>query len=142
MLKEQILNAIPVLEEDENPLVKAFTCERDNLVEAVMELANKCKYNALLDITVVEYPEDMVGVYNLMNFDEMDEVCLSIHFPKDDLWLPSLTDVFKAANILEREHYDLFGVEYKGHPNLTRIFLPDDFVGHPLRKEYVNHIRK
>lgn len=142
LLKEQLINAIPTLSEDENPHVTAFTCERDDLVQTVMDLANKCGYVALLDLSVVEYPDDMVGVYNLMNLEDMDTLCLSVHFSKDELWLPSLNDVFKAAYVLEREMYDLFGVEYKGHPDLRRIFLPDDFVGHPLRKDYENHIRK
>lgn len=142
MIKEQIMNVIPALVEEEDANVTAFTVDRDALVEAVMDLANKCGYDALLDLCAVEYPEDMVGVYNLMNFEDMDMVRVSVHFPKDDLWLPSLDGVFKAAYILERESYDLMGVDYKGHPDLRRIFLADDFVGHPLRKDYENHVRK
>lgn len=141
MLKEQILNAIPALSTVEDAHVSAFSVAREDLVQAIMELANKCRYDALLDLSVVECPEDMVGVYNLMNLDDMDMIRVEVHFSKDELWLPSLNDVFKAAYILEREMYDLFGVDYKGHPDLKRIFLPDDFVGHPLRKDYENHIR-
>lgn len=142
MLKEQILNAIPVLSDVEDAYTTVVAVDRDNLVQAVMDLASKCKYDGFLDMSVVEYEEDFVGVYNLMNFVDMDELRLEVHFPKDDAWLPSLTGVFKACIVLERESYDLMGVEYKGHPDLRRIFLPDDFVGHPLRKEYNNPIRK
>ena len=101
MLKEQIMNVIPALKEEEDPRVTAFTVERDDFVQAIMYLANKCGYDALLDLCAVEYPEDMVGVYNLMNFEDMDMIRVSVHIPKDDLWLPSLDSVFKAAYVLE-----------------------------------------
>lgn len=58
--------------------------ERDDFVQAIMDLANKCGYDALLDLCAVEYPEDMVGVYNLMNFEDMDMIRVSVHIPKDD----------------------------------------------------------
>lgn len=61
------MNVIPALQEEEDPRVTAFTVERDDFVQAIMDLANKCKYDALLDLCAVEYPDDMVGVYNLMN---------------------------------------------------------------------------
>ena len=142
MLKEQILNAVPALSDVEDAFSTVVSCERENLVEVVMDLANKCKYDGFLDTCVVEFEEDFVGVYNLMNLEDMDMLRLEVHFPKDDAWLPSLSGFFKACLILERESYDLMGVEYKGHPDLRRVFLPDDFVGHPLRKSYNNPIRK
>lgn len=135
------MNVIPALVEEPEEKQTAFRVERDELVQVIMDLANKCGYDALLDLCAVEYPEDMVGVYVLMNFEDMDMIRVSVHIPKDDLWLPSLNDVFKAAYVLERETYDLMGIDYKGHPDLRRIFLADDFVGHPLRKDYENHVR-
>lgn len=57
-------------------------------------------------------------------------------FVREDQPLPSLVGVFAGANWPEREAYDLFGVVFEGHPELTRIYLPDDWEGHPLRKDY------
>lgn len=141
MIKEQLLNALPMLTEVEHPNIVSFEVDRDQFIEAVTGLANLCAYNALIDLTVVEYPEDMAGVYHLMNMEDMDMICVTVRFSKEDLWLPSLTDIFNAANVMEREAYDFFGVDYKGHPNLTRILCPDDFVGFPLRKDYKSFVR-
>lgn len=141
LVKEQILNAIPALTEVEDAYSVVFSVARENLLDVINTLAHTCNYDALLDLTVVENPEEMVGIYVLMNLEDMDELRLEVSFSKEELWLPSLTGVFQAANVLERENYDFFGIDYQGHPNLKRILCPDDFVGHPLRKDYENHIR-
>jgi NADH-quinone oxidoreductase subunit C len=61
---------------------------------------------------------------------------VAVGTPDDAATLPSVTAIYPTANFHEREVYDLFGVEFTGHPNLTRILMPDDWVGHPQRKDY------
>jgi NADH-quinone oxidoreductase subunit C len=67
---------------------------------------------------------------------------LKVRVPGDDPHLPSVTSIYPAAGWLEREVYDLFGIGFDGHPDLRRVLMPDDWEGHPLRKDYPVQIRK
>lgn len=67
---------------------------------------------------------------------------LKVRVSGSDAWVPSLTPLWPAANWLEREVFDLFGVAFTGHPDLRRILTPDDWEGHPLRKDYPVQVRK
>jgi NADH-quinone oxidoreductase subunit C len=67
---------------------------------------------------------------------------LKVRVSGSDAWVPTLTSLWPAANWLEREVFDLFGVAFTGHPDLRRILTPDDWVGHPLRKDYPVQVRK
>lgn len=120
-----------------------FRVDRTDLVRALETLKDdsELQFVALLDITAVEYPEEMCGVYIMMNLDDHQMIYVEVPFSKDDLHLPTITGLFAAANILEREVYDLFGIIYDGHPDLRRVLCADDFVGFPLRKDYVSHTR-
>ncbi len=61
---------------------------------------------------------------------------LRVNLPDEGARLPTATNVYRAANVMEREAYDFFGVVFDGHPNMSRILMPDDWVGHPHRKDY------
>jgi NADH-quinone oxidoreductase subunit C len=74
-------------------------------------------------------------VYHLLSHKNRRRVCLKVGVPEDDLSVPTLTGLWATANWQERETYDMFGITFTGHPNLYRILMPEDWVGHPLRKD-------
>lgn len=75
-------------------------------------------------------------ILNLISTSRNERILVSTRVPYDAPSVPTLTDVFQGANFYEREAYDLFGIDFPGHPDLTRILMPDDWEGHPLRKDY------
>ncbi|HTR97794.1 MAG TPA: NADH-quinone oxidoreductase subunit C [Candidatus Acidoferrales bacterium] len=74
-------------------------------------------------------------VYNLLSLANARRVTLKVRIPEDNLRVPSVTSVWPTANWHERETYDFYGIEFTGHPDLTRILLPEDWTGWPLRKD-------
>jgi NAD(P)H-quinone oxidoreductase subunit J len=85
---------------------------------------------------------DLVSVYHLIkmsdNADRPDEVRLKVFLPREDPKVPSVYWIWKSADFQERESFDMYGIVYEGHPNLKRIMMPEDWVGWPLRKDYVS----
>ncbi len=75
-------------------------------------------------------------VLNLLSHEHVRRLRIRVGVPAGDPVVPSITGVFPGANFYEREAYDLFGILFDGHPDLTRIVMPDDWDGHPLRKDY------
>jgi len=99
-----------------------------------------CDY--LVDVTAVDYPsreKRFDVVYVLHSFKLNERVRLKIYVA-DNQTIPSVTAIWPTANWLEREVYDMFGIMFSGHPNLTRILLPEGWKGYPLRKDY--HIQQ
>jgi len=95
-------------------------------------------YNFLTDETAADYPKREKRfdiVYHLYSFERNNRLRLRVQVGAEEK-VPSVTGVWRTANWLEREIYDMFGVVYEGHPDLKRILLPDEWVGHPLRKDY------
>lgn len=74
--------------------------------------------------------------YNLVNIGERKRLRLKVRVDEDDLVVPSVTPVYRAANWNERECWDMFGIRFEGHEDLRRMFMPEDFEYHPLRKEF------
>lgn len=108
---------------------------REHAHEAVAALRD-AGYTHLSLLTAQEGEAGVDLVYALTDRREGAMVALRVALPEDALVADSITDLWPGANPLEREVFDLFGVEFQGHPGLTRIVLRDDFVGHPLRKSY------
>ena len=97
------------------------------------------QFNYLTDITAVDwYPAEprFEVVYHLLSIPRKDRVRLKVRLAGDDPNLESVTPVYPSANYCEREVFDLFGIRFSGHPYLRRIMMPEDWEGHPLRKDY------
>lgn len=86
--------------------------------------------------------KELVSFYHLVKVsddaDRPEEVNLKVFLPRDNPKVPSVYWIWKTADWQERESYDLYGIVYEGHPNLKRILMPEDWVGWPLRKDYVS----
>jgi NADH-quinone oxidoreductase subunit C len=113
--------------------------------ERIVEVCRACRdtkgleYNFLSDVTGIDYypQEPRFGVaYHLYSMLHNRSLRLKVVLPGDAPTVPSVTDVYPVANWPEREIYDLLGVTFTGHPDLRRILMPDNWEGHPLRKDY------
>lgn len=97
------------------------------------------QFNYLADVTCVDWipaePRFEV-VYHLLSMAKKHRLRLKVALSGDDPVLESAVPVFPSANFFEREVFDLFGIRFSGHPNLRRILMPEDWEGHPLRKDY------
>ena len=106
---------------------------------ALLRDDSSCPFNYLSDITCVDwYPSEprFEVVYHLLSLREKERVRLKVRLGGDNPTIHSVVSVWPAANLFEREIFDLFGIRFTGHPNLERLLMPDDWEGHPLRKDY------
>ncbi len=114
--------------------------DKEDLIEVTLFLkTNKdTKFRQLIDITVVDYPEKAQRfkiVYLFLSHEFNQRIILSYTINEKEL-IPSLTSVFPSANWMEREVFDMYGVNFKDHPDLRRILTDYGFEGHPLRKDF------
>jgi NADH-quinone oxidoreductase subunit C len=115
--------------------------ERSCIREACALLRDNpsCRFNFLADVTGVDwYPSQprFEVVYHLLSMATKERVRLKVRLEGDSPVVDSVTPVWPAANLFEREVFDLFGVRFTGHPYLRRIQMPENWEGHPLRKDY------
>ncbi|MET0851143.1 MAG: NADH-quinone oxidoreductase subunit C [Candidatus Rokuibacteriota bacterium] len=102
------------------------------------------RFDVLMDLTAVDYlqfPGREDGprfdvVYHLYSMTHNHRVRLKVPVEQDDPQVPTVSDLWPIANWLEREVWDMFGIRFAGHPDLRRLLLYEEFVGHPLRKDY------
>jgi NADH-quinone oxidoreductase subunit C len=124
----------------EGPREPFFAVRAERLLEVMSALrddpALRCDF--LQNLTAVDWPktETMQVVYHLHSYPHRHEVVVKLDLPRARPRAPSLASLWKNADWLEREQYDLLGVVFEGHPDLRRLLMPDDWVGHPMRKDY------
>ena len=139
------LHGAPVV--DSHGQTTAFT-ERDGY-QALMEALRADGFDMCVDVCGVDYlshsahslPEGIEAerfevVVNLVNMKERRRVRVRVQVPESDPTLPSLFPIWPSTEAFEREVWDMFGIAFTGHPDLTRILMPEDWEGHPLRKDY------
>lgn len=115
--------------------------DRGSIREACVLLRDDpaCPFNFLSDLTCVDwYPQEprFEVVYHLLSIARKERVRLKVRLAGSDPAVESVTSLWPGANFFEREVYDLFGVRFNGHPYLRRLLMPEDWEGHPLRKDY------
>ena len=95
-------------------------------------------FDTLHCLSGVDFPEEekLEVVYHLYSLEHRHWIVLKVELPRDDAKVPTVENVWKTANWHERETYDLYGIVFEGHSDLRRILLPDDWEGHPLRKDW------
>jgi len=103
----------------------------------VLKTDTRFSFDCLSSLTAVDRKESFEIVYHLFSYKQKHSVTIKVSLPRDEnAHVETVEDLWATANWLEREVYDLFGIKFDGHSDLRRIMLPDDWVGHPLRKDY------
>lgn len=117
-----------------------FKVKADRWLEVARVLRDdpELRFDFCNDITGVDWLKQgrIDVVYHLWSYPKAHGIVVKAELPRDKPQIASVVSLWKAADWNEREQYDLMGIEFLGHPDLRRIMLPDDWVGHPLRKDY------
>ncbi len=130
---DSILEA--TLENVNDPFIKVRTED----IAAVAQFAKsdeRLSFDYLSCLSGVDYKGTLGVVYHLYSMTHRHKIVLKVVVPTETPDVPTVEAVWKTANWHEREAYDLLGIQFTGHPDLRRILLPDDWDGHPLRKDY------
>ena len=117
-----------------------ITIEDNNLIEVLLFLKTNSttKFRQLIDITAVDYPEKEQRfrmIYLLLSHETNSRIVID-YYLKENKIVPSITNIFPSANWMEREVFDMYGIEFKDHPDLRRILTDYNFEGYPLRKDF------
>ncbi len=145
-MNEKLEPIVKALQEKFGSMVEEFRGEvhvfikPEQIVDALTLLRDTYSFELMSTLTAVDYwPQETPRFHLIYQMTSLsNNLSVQIRVPVDgaNLKVPTVTRVYANANWREREIFDLFGVEFEGHPNLTRILLPLDFVGHALRKDY------
>jgi NADH-quinone oxidoreductase subunit C len=145
-MNEKLEPIVKALQEKFGSTVEEFRGEAhvfvkpEQIVDALMLLRDTYSFELMSTLTAVDYwPQESPRFHLIYQMTSLsNNLLVQIRVPVDgaNLKVPTVTRVYANANWREREVFDLFGIEFEGHPNLTRILLPSDFVGHALRKDY------
>jgi NADH-quinone oxidoreductase subunit C len=162
-LLDALRQAVPVASVDavEATDMPAIRVDREHLVEVCRVLRNHpgLQFGFLAEVTAADYlpdeprfeliyhlaclgPAYAVPASGAAPLAEPARLRVKVRTPGTDPWVPTVSGVWAAANWLEREVFDLFGISFEGHPDLRRVLMPDDWEGYPLRKDYPVQINR
>ena len=118
---------------------QTINVEVDKYLEKVESIKND-GYEMMVDLTAVDWyrkrePRFQL-VVNFLSVSKNSRIILNVNVQDEELKVPSICEIYPSANFYEREVFDMFGIEFENHPELTRILMPDDWEGNPLRKDY------
>ena len=118
---------------------ETINVEVDDYLEKVESIKND-GYEMMVDLTAVDWyrkrePRFQL-VVNFLSVSKNSRIILNVNVQDEELKVPSICEIYPSANFYEREVFDMFGIEFEKHPELTRILMPDDWEGNPLRKDY------
>lgn len=144
-MEQHLNNAVEAVQRKFNADSRCFRdqvtlhLKNEQIIPACKMLRDEFSFNVLTDETVVDYwgrKEPRFEVVYQLHCREHDiRLFLRTGVSEENLSLPSMTEVYPNANWYEREIWDLFGIKFEGHPDLRRLLLPEDWEGHPLRKD-------
>ncbi|MBI4008498.1 MAG: NADH-quinone oxidoreductase subunit C [Planctomycetes bacterium] len=141
-IKKLILERFPSdVSEVENKGELALTVKKDKIVglSSFLKNADTLRFDALMCLTAVDAGDNGFGlVYHLFSMQKRHKLTLKVALDRDNPEIESVSSVWKAADWLEREVFDMFGIKFLNHPDLRRILLPDEWTAYPLRKDFVS----
>ncbi len=138
---EKLIGSFPdrVQREDRDEDYPVIRFDREIVLDLMEEIRDEHGYEMLCDLTGADFPERdprLEVIYNLYDMEGGNRLLAITGVPEDDPHIESVTSLWKAARWYEREVYDMFGVNFRNHPQHRRMLLYEDFEGHPLRKDY------
>ena len=121
--------------------IEVIDVSKNKLIELAtyLKMHINTQFNMLLSVSGVDKADCFEVVYHLYSTVFNKKLILKVRLDKENPAVESLNGLYSAADWHERETYDLLGINFNNHPNLERILLPKDWIGHPLRKDYVNN---
>jgi len=136
-LKEKFNDSI---EKEELNVLQPYIIVKKESFKEIMEYLYKeeeLAFDYLMCLSGVDWKEHLEVVYHLYSFKHRHKIVIKVKLQKEEPKIASVSSIWKTANWHEREAYDLFGIIFENHPDLRRILLPEDWEGHPLRKDYI-----
>lgn len=140
LIKSKLGNYIQESTIDKGEIV--FRVQREKILDFfnLLKLDSELQFNLFVNVTAVDWLDSSVErfevVYHLMSTTKNCRIRIKTWVPEGDCKVPSVTSLWAGANFMEREVWDMYGIVFVGHPELRRILMYDEFVGHPLRKDY------